>query len=115
VVLFFDEGEEQNIRGSVRRMKVFNPIPSNRGVWYDTGATTKNITLDNIIEDPIFKDSEQSYFVQLADFCAYALLRMERPIASRTAYGYDTMYRELARCSRRRHNLKDPRGMGIIR
>jgi hypothetical protein len=115
VVLFFDEGEERNIVSSVRRMKVFNHIPSNRGVWWDTGATTKNITLDNIVEDPIFKDSEQSYFIQLADFCAYALLRMERPIASRTKYGYDTMYRELARCSRRRHNLNDPRGMGIIR
>jgi hypothetical protein len=35
--------------------------------------------VDRIIEDPFDKDSKASYFVQLADFCGYALLRRERP------------------------------------
>jgi hypothetical protein len=36
-------------------------------------------SIDRIIEDPFDKDSKASYFVQLADFCGYALLRRERP------------------------------------
>ena len=35
----------------------------------------KNTVIDRILEDPFFKNSEMSYFIQLADFCAYALLR----------------------------------------
>ena len=113
-LLFFDEGEEAEIRKRLRRLRVYNPIPSNRGYWSD-GSRTKNIPLENVIEDPIFKDSKQSYFIQLADFCAYACLRMERPIASRSAYGIDTAYELLRPVSRPIINPRDPRGMGIIR
>ena len=94
VLLIFDEGEQAEITRRIRRMKVHNPIPSNRGTW-DDGRATKNIPLSNIVEDPVFKDSKSSYFIQLADFCAYALLRSERPIQSRSDLGYDTMYEEL--------------------
>jgi hypothetical protein len=115
LLLFFDQGEEVGITKSIRRMKVHNPIPSRWGGWADTGKAFKSIPLSNVIEDPIFKDSKTSYFIQLADFCAYALLRMERPLESRSAYGYDTMYEELRPVSRRFTNSRDPRGMGIIR
>ena len=46
-----------------------DPIPSRYGEW-PTGSFTKNIPLDRIIEDPLFKKSEQSHFIQLVDFCA---------------------------------------------
>lgn len=115
VLLFFDQGEEAEITRRIRRMRVHNPIPSRYGAWVGSGKATKNIPLSNCIEDPIFKDSKASFFIQLADFCAYALLRMERPIASRTALGYHTMYDELRPCSRRVTNPSDPKGMGIIR
>lgn len=114
-LLFFDEGGEAEIRKRLRRMSVFNPIPSNRGYWVDTGKRTKNIPLDFILEDPIFKDSKQSYFIQLADFCAYACLRMEHPIASRSAFGIDLAYEILRPVSRPFINPRDPRGLGIIR
>ena len=115
LLLFFDEGEEVGITRSIRKMRVHNPIPSNQGVWADTGAATRNIVLSNIVEDPVFKDSENSFFIQLADFCAYALLRMERPIPSRTSLGYNTIYEELRPACRKFTNPNDPRGMGIIR
>ena len=115
LLCFFDEGEEIGITKSIRRMRVHNPIPSNQGVWASTGKATKNIVLSNIVEDPVFKDSAASFFIQLADFCAYALLRSERPIESRTVLGYDTIYDELRPATRRFTNPSDPRGMGIIR
>lgn len=115
VLLFFDQGEEAEITRRIRRMRVHNPIPSKFGGWIETGKTAKSIPLSNCVEDPIFKDSKASYFIQLADFCAYALLRMECPIASRTALGYDKMYDELRPATRRITNQADPRGMGIIR
>lgn len=114
-LLFFDQGEEAEITRRIRRMRVHNPIPSRFGNWSGSDSATKSIPLSRCIEDPIFKDSKASYFIQLADFCAYALLRMERPIASRTTLGYDTMYEELRPVSRRFTNQNDPRGMGIIR
>lgn len=115
VLLFFDEGEEAEITRRIRRMRVHNPIPSRFGAWIGTGKATKSLPLENFVEDPVFKDSKASYFIQLADFCAYAMLRMERPIPSRTALGYDTMYEELRAATRIITNKADPRGMGIIR
>lgn len=115
VLLFFDQGAETEITRRIRRMRVHNPIPSRMGTWGAGGDQTKNIPLSNCVEDPIFKDSEQSYFIQLADFCAYALLRMERPITSRSVLGYDQMYEILRPVSLPIANLRDPRKMGIIR
>lgn len=48
--------------------------------------------IDNILEEPLFKDSAQSYLIQLSDFCAYALLRQEHPLASKTKYGLDQAF-----------------------
>jgi hypothetical protein len=115
VLPFFDEGEEAEITRRIRRMRVHNPIQSKFGKWIGTGNATKSIPLANFVEDPVFKDSKASYFIQLADFCAYAMLRMEMPIPSRTVLGYDKMYEELRPATRIITNKADPRGMGIIR
>ena len=86
-ILICDEGKESIYTRLVRRMQ-----------------TSKNSEIDRIIEDPFFKQSDQSYFIQLSDFCAYALLRQERPIASKTKYGLDRAF-----------NLLEPISEGIIR
>ena len=86
-ILICDEGKEAIYTRLVRRMQ-----------------TSKNGAIDRIIEDPFFKKSDQSYFIQLSDFCAYALLRQERPIASKTKYGLDRAF-----------NLLEPISEGIIR
>jgi hypothetical protein len=114
-LLFFDDGDAVATTRILRKMRYHNPIPSNRRSWSDTGHRTKNIPMTNILEDPIFKDSAQSYFIQLVDFCAYALLRQERPLASRNAYGIGDCYELLRPISRPFTNRSDPRRMGIIR
>jgi hypothetical protein len=112
-LLICDEGKEAEYTRLVRRMGVYNPIPSAYGVWRDLGTMTRNIPIEYIVEDPFFKRSDRSYFIQMADFCAYALLRRECPLPSKTRYGLDTAFNLLAPICVTAANRRDP--LGIIR
>lgn len=91
-VVIIDEGREKEIRGLLRRMSVFNYIPSRFGTWND-GSVGKNIALTRLIEDPVFKDSAASYFLQMADFCAYTLLKHETtPTKFVKTWGYHRLF-----------------------
>ncbi|MCI0348163.1 MAG: DUF3800 domain-containing protein [Acidobacteriales bacterium] len=90
-LIISDEGKEIRYTRIRRRLAVVNYIPSRIGKW-DDGSSAKNIVIDRIVEDLVFKDSAHSYFIQLADFCAYALLRRERPLASKSAHGLDRAF-----------------------
>ena len=105
-----DEGQEAEYTRIIRKLSVHNPIPSRYGGWY--GGPTKNITLDYILDDPVFRDSGRSYFIQMADFCAYALLRREVQIESKNKYGLHTAFDLLEPICVKECNTKDP--MGII-
>ena len=110
-IIICDEGKEAAYTRLTRRMKVYNPIPSQYGVWLDSGSPTRNIPIDRIVEDPFFKDSEKSYFVQLVDFCAYSLLRRERPLPSKTRYGLDTAFGALDPILVKEAVARDPEGI----
>ncbi len=89
--LIADQGREVEITKAFRRMHVHNPIPSMFGTW--RGARTKNITTERIIEDPVFKESHRSYFLQLADCVAFALLKRESPPSDFVLrYGLEKMF-----------------------
>jgi hypothetical protein len=77
-LVIFDKGKEQQITKLSRRLAVFNYIPSQFGAW-PGGAKSKNIMTERIIEDPLFRESHDSYFLQLIDFVAFALLKREVP------------------------------------
>ena len=113
-VIVADEGREYEITSAIRRMHVFNPIPSRFGVWHD-GSLTMNITTDHVIEDPVFKPSNRSYFIQLADCVAYALLKREVPPTPRIKkYGIEKMFDEtVSKVCFLAASPKDP--LGIVR
>lgn len=110
-ILICDTGKEAAYTRLARRMHVYNPIPSEYGVWQDTGRMAKNIPIDRIIEDPFFKRSDQSYFIQLVDFCAYALLRRERPIPLKKKYGLDRAFQLLHPILVLEASARDPEGI----
>ena len=113
-IIFADEGREFEITKALRKMHVFNPIPSQLGGW-PTGKLTKNITTDRIIEDPVFKPSDRSYFIQLADCVAFSLLKREVPSTPNIKkYGIDKMFDEtIASVCYRKASPRDP--LGIVR
>jgi len=112
-LLICDEGKEVIYTRRFRRMRAYNPIPSRFGVWLDTGELTRNIPIDRIVEDPVFKPSDQSYFLQLADFAAYALLRREFTLESKSRLGLNRAFEVLEPILVKEASRKDP--YGIIR
>jgi len=112
VMIISDEGKSYN--SLVRRMRRFNPISSGFGSW-STGRATVNRPITRVVEDIVFRDSKHSMFVQLADFCAFALLRSENPIPNRVKYGLDKSFDRLGPVLVTQAFRGDPRGLGIIR
>ncbi len=47
-----------------------------------TSNETLNPSLERIVEDPLFKTSTSSYFIQITDFISFGLLRSEYPSKS---------------------------------
>ena len=113
-IIFADEGREAEITKALRKMSVFNPIPSQFGQWLG-GADTMNIPVERVIEDPNFKRSHHSFFLQLADCVAYALLKREvEPTPNIKRYGIHRMFeRCLAGVCYRPASPRDP--LGIVR
>ncbi len=111
-----DRGKEAAYTRLARKMHVYNPIPSKQGSsWAGTDSQTRNIPIDRVIEDPFFKDSDRSYFIQLADFCAYALLRKERPTQYAQRYGLHKAFDLLDAVLVKKAFARDPWGMGVLR
>lgn len=106
--LISDEGKKYD--SMLRRMRHFNYIPSRIGAWAD-GSPAKNIPLNRIIEDINYRDSKHSLFIQSADCCAYALLRRENPIPSKTRLGLDRSFYILEPIMVTAANRKDQHGV----
>lgn len=63
-----DQGRVGAMRKTARRIRRYNPIPS---ILYP--GTTRQRPIESLIEDPLPKDSKQSYFIQMADVVAYVV------------------------------------------
>lgn len=113
-IVIADEGRELQIQRAIRKMHVFNPIPSQFGSW-DDGRKSRSITIERVIEDPVFKQSDKSYFIQLADCVAYALLKKEtEPVERIRKYGIQMMFdANLSGVCFRKASTSDP--LGIVR
>ena len=74
VMLLQDSGEYDRFRRLARQMRRHSQVGAMIG-----GGTLSRPLATYLIDDPVEKDSAQSYFVQLADLNAYAAYRMERP------------------------------------
>lgn len=75
-LVFFDEGHGE-YRKLYRKARVFLPTGSDRGDW-GGGQPTRNVPLSNFTKDANIKESEHSYFIQLADLVSSAALLMVR-------------------------------------
>ena len=74
-IVLHDSGHDVEVRKLMRRLRVFNPVPSR----FAPGS--RNVPLVNLIEDPVPRDSYHAQFLQLCDLLAYTILRQEEPVA----------------------------------
>lgn len=76
-MLFPDRTDDKKLSQLLRRMRRFNPIPDQPSF----GMGYRNLALGNIIEDPNFRDSEHSYYVQATDLSSFLLYQHLAPNA----------------------------------
>jgi len=84
-VVLADQTNEIKLRKILRKMRVFNPIPSRYGGYYYKPT-------ERIVEDPIMRDSKHSFFIQLCDLVAHALYRKEHPKGAYRKYNVDRLF-----------------------
>lgn len=109
-ILICDEGNENKLVSMVRSLKKENQIWS----AYSYG-THLSCPLDRIVEDPLFKTSKSSYFIQLADMVAFSLLRNEKPIIGKTLPDVQQAFEHLDNVLVKQAFKNDIRGKGIVR
>ncbi len=106
-LLIPDATDDKKLTSLIRKMRRYNPVPNQHGIG------SRNLTLKSIIEDPFFKDSGHSFFIQAADLCAYLLYQHLQPnkyIKSKSGQNYFNRL-DLVLC--KVASTKDP--MGIVR
>jgi hypothetical protein len=71
-ILMADETDDKHLRALVRRMRRYNPIPNIAGGY-------RNLTLDYVIEDPIMRESRNSFLHQMVDVISYCARQLYEP------------------------------------
>jgi len=89
-VIMADAGYKRLARKVYRKMRVYNPIPSKK-------ETMKyyNKPIELILEDPNWKDSKESFFIQLVDIACNVVKLHEIPSTRAKRKGYSDLFRLL--------------------
>jgi len=77
-ILITDSGRVGKMRKTTRKIQKFNYIPSK----FESVSYRKEIK--SLIEDPLPKDSKESYFIQISDLIAYIAITSQFSCASLT-------------------------------
>lgn len=80
--------QESLIRNTIRKMRIYNPVPSHFGSFYQN-------PIKNVIEDAFNRDSKHSYFIQTVDVISHILYRKEYPKSSLKKYNLDRYFKLL--------------------
>lgn len=92
-LIICDNTDAIKLRGILRRMRHINTIPSK--IYQHT---TVNVQVQSIIEDPVFRDSSNSFMHQMADVLAYFVRQKHEPNSYIRNKGAVTFYDKLSGC-----------------
>ncbi len=113
-MIFFDQGHGE-YRKLYRKSRVYLPTGSRQGDW-GRGQATINLPLDNFTKDANIKESEHSFFIQLADMVSHAAFlevkaEQGRLTAWQAASGCSTLYDAIPLRVLNTRASADPQGM----
>jgi uncharacterized protein DUF3800 len=91
-IVFPDDTDRKKLTTLLRKMRHYNPIP-NQG---QHGPGYRNLQLRRIVEDPVFKRSDHSYFIQACDLCAFLLYQELNPNTYMKKKGGHKYFRSLS-------------------
>lgn len=102
-----DMGEVKKVTEVLRKMRRYNPIPNQP----PHGPGYRNLLISNLIEDPYFKDSRHSYFIQAADLAAFLLYQRLTPSSYAKMKSLDKYFSRLSGVLCRVASGADPDGI----
>lgn len=105
-IIISDDTDGVKIMRLLRKMRVYNPIPSRYQGYY-------NAPTDSIIEDLFQRSSHHSYFIQSVDVVAHLLYRKEHPKGSLKKFGLENLFETLDPILLKDASRDDP--LGIVR
>ena len=106
-VILCDHTQDSKLTRILRQMRRFNPVPSQQGM----GTASRNLPLQYIIEDPVYRDSAHSYFVQAVDLAAFLLYQHLAPNAYMRDKGGKNYFNRLGPILCRVASKSDPEGI----
>jgi hypothetical protein len=106
-IVIVDDTDSIKLQSLQRKIRVYNPLPSH----YSNGSY--NSPIDNIIEDPFSRNSNQSYFIQTVDVIAHLLYRKEYPKGSLKKFGLENQFIKLDPILLKQASKND--NLGIVR
>ncbi|MDV6373023.1 DUF3800 domain-containing protein [Deinococcus arenicola] len=108
-IIFADDTNETQLRNLIRKMRKYHYV----GSAYGSGGRPANTS--NIIEDPIIRNSQQSYLIQVADMTSHILYRKLYPKPSYKKYKTEQIFDVLDTVLVKSAHASCPYGQGIVR
>lgn len=108
-MVFPDRTDDRKLTQLIRKMRQYNPVPHHP----EFGSGYRDLRLRLVLEDPNFRDSRHSYFIQASDLAAFLLYQHVCPSAyvkRKSAQNYIT---RLDPILRKAASARDP--LGIVK
>lgn len=105
---FFGQEPDDMVARAYERLRGYNPVPVRVGACGD-GWHTRNLPIDRIIAEPVFRNPASDLMLQVAGLVAQALLWREEPASSVDSGAFAVLDRAL----NRRASKNDP--LGVVR
>jgi len=106
-IIIADDTDSLIINKLLRKMRIYNPVNSH------FTQSSYNAPADNILEDLIQRNSDNSYFIQTVDVIAHCLYRKEFPKGSLRKFGIHNYFNKIEQVLLKEASKTDP--LGIVR
>lgn len=106
-----DNTDGKKLTRLVRRMRCYNPIPSQPSATGAGAPSYRNLVIQQVVEDPHMCDSRHSYFIQAADMAAYMLRQQYAPSKYMKKKGATAYFRKLEPILLKQASSKNPFGI----